>query len=196
MAGRRTGPDLVALTVLAILSRGPRHAYDLHRFIVDTHKDYVTGLPRSLYHAVARLADDGHIAPVETSRAGRRPERTVYELTATGETELTHRLQTLLTTIGRDTTGFVAALSLMGGLPRETAASALRERAAALRTRVEGAKQTLADLTEHGVPRLPLLELEYEHSRYASELDWVERILADLHNGTIDWEVPLPPTTA
>ena len=37
--------DLVGLTVLAMLSVRASHPYELHRFIVDTHKDYVTGLP-------------------------------------------------------------------------------------------------------------------------------------------------------
>lgn len=193
MAGRRTGPDLVSLTVLAILTLGPRHAYDLHRFILDTHKDYVTGLPRSLYHAVGRLTESEHIAPVETTRQGRRPERTVYAITEAGRTELADRLRELLTAVGRDTTGFVAAVSLIGALPQQAAAAALGDRAALLRDRVETADRTLADLATAGLPRLPLLELEYERSRLAAELEWVDHVAAELADGRIAWEVPPPP---
>ncbi|GAA3309586.1 PadR family transcriptional regulator [Nonomuraea dietziae] len=67
------GHDLAGLTVLAMLAVRAGHPYELHRFIVDTHKDYVTGLPRSLYHAVERLAKEELIVPVETTREGRRP---------------------------------------------------------------------------------------------------------------------------
>lgn len=193
MAGRRAGPDLVGLTVLAVLGKEPRHAYYLHRFILDTHKDYVTGLPRSLYHAVDRLARDGFIAPVETTRDGRRPERTVYEITDRGRAELAERLRQVLTTVGRDTTPFVAALSLMGGLPADEVERALRERAAVLREHVESAERTIAELTDAGLPRLPLLKIEYERSRDAAELAWVETLVEDLQEGRIDWEVPLPP---
>lgn len=192
MAGRRAGPDLVSLTVLAILTRGPRHAYDLHRFILDTHKDYVTGLPRSLYHAVGRLAESALIATVATTRQGRRPERTVYKITETGRTELAERLRELLTGIGRDTTGFVAAVSLLGALPPQAAEAALRDRAALLREHVETTDRTLAELATAGLPRLPLLELEYERTRLAAELAWVDHVATELTDGSIAWEVPLP----
>ena len=89
-------PDLVGLTVLAMLSVRAGHPYELHRFIVDTHKDYVTGLPRSLYHAVEKLAGEQLIVPVETTREGRRPERTVYEITDEGRMELSTRLRGLI----------------------------------------------------------------------------------------------------
>ncbi|WP_026931033.1 PadR family transcriptional regulator [Glycomyces tenuis] len=190
MAGRRAGPDLVGLTALAILTQGPRHAYDLHRFIIDTHKDYVTGLPRSLYHAIDRLCADELVAPVETTREGRRPERTVYAITERGRAELAERLRHLLTAVGRDTTPFVAAVSLMGGLPPEQAEGALRARSAALRERVEAADRSLADLADAGLPRIVLLELEYERSREAAELEWAERLADDLREGRIVWEVP------
>ena len=88
--------DLVGLTVLAILSVRASHPYELHRFIIYTHKDYVTGLPRSLYHAVERLARDELITPTKTDREGRRPERTVYEITDEGRRELSTRLRRLL----------------------------------------------------------------------------------------------------
>lgn len=194
MAGRRAGPDLVGLTVLAVLGKEPRHAYYLHRFIIDTHKDYVTGLPRSLYHAVDRLERDGLIAPVETTRDGRRPERTVYEITDRGRAELAERLRQVLTTVGRDTTPFVAALSLMGGLAADEVEQALHARSAMLRERVESAEVTISGLADAGLSRLPLLKIEYERSRDAAELAWVEALVDDLHEGRIDWEVPLPPT--
>ncbi|UUT34618.1 hypothetical protein [Microbacterium elymi] len=37
--------DLPGLTVLALLTRGPRHPYDIHRFVVETRKDFVLGAP-------------------------------------------------------------------------------------------------------------------------------------------------------
>lgn len=192
MAGRRPGPDLVSLTTLAILTRGPRHAYDLHRYIVDTHKDYVTGLPRSLYHAVTRLADAALITAVETTRTGHRPERTVYAITPQGRAELSQRLHHLLTTLTRDTTNFIAALSLLGALPLDEASQSLAKRADLLRHTLDTADRTLTDLAAAGVPRLALLELEYERSRQAAELDWIDHIATELAEGRIDWDVPSP----
>ena len=61
---QRSDRDLPALAVLALLSRGPRHTYDMHRFMIDTRKDFIGGLPRSLYHAVDKLERSGLIAEV------------------------------------------------------------------------------------------------------------------------------------
>ena len=43
----RTDRDLVGLTVLALLLTGPQHTYEMQRLMKVTHKDFVTGLPRS-----------------------------------------------------------------------------------------------------------------------------------------------------
>ncbi|MFC7740738.1 PadR family transcriptional regulator [Nocardiopsis composta] len=129
---RREDRDVAGLTVLALLHTGPRHTYDMHRLMVDWHKDFVTGLPRSMYHAVNRLLRGGLIEPVAAVRPGPRPERTVYALTEAGGRELRERERRLLRTPDRDTALFVAALSFLGVLPPEEAARALRDRAAAL----------------------------------------------------------------
>ncbi|MFC4338035.1 PadR family transcriptional regulator [Salininema proteolyticum] len=195
MAGRRSGPDLVALTVLALLTQGPRHAYDMQRFITATHKDYVAGLPRSLYHAVRKLDGDGLIAPVETVRDGGRPERTVYGLTDKGRSELAQRLKRILGTVGRDSTPMVAALSLAGALPREEVGDALRIRVDELRRRVAEADEALAAMKEAGLPRLTMLEVEYERARDTAELDWVEELVEQMGKGNVAWSAELPPLT-
>jgi DNA-binding PadR family transcriptional regulator len=192
MVSRRTQPDLMGLTVLALLTTGPRHAWDLHRFIIDTHKDFVTGLPRALYHAVDRLAAQELIAPIETTRHGRRPERTVYQLSDEGRAELHTRLRGLLSTPGRDSTGFVAALSFIGCLSQLDVQRALRSRAADLAGQVRSIELTLTELRETGLPRVLLIEAEFERDRAAAELAWVDSLLADIANGDIDWTMPLP----
>ncbi|RJL23085.1 PadR family transcriptional regulator [Bailinhaonella thermotolerans] len=187
MARRRTGADLVGITVLALLLQKPQHPYELHRFILDTHKDYITGLPRSLYHAVDRLAADGLIEPVETSREGRRPERTVYRITAEGAAELGSRLRRLLAEPATDLALFSAAVSLAGVLPAREAERALRTRAATLEGMVTSADAGMRGLRETGLPRLLLLEVEYERAMRATELDWVRGLLAELASGELSW---------
>ncbi|MEV7012996.1 PadR family transcriptional regulator [Streptosporangium sp. NPDC051022] len=181
------GPDLVGLTVLALLSVKPSHPYEMHRLIVDTHKDYVTGLPRSLYHAVDRLAGDELIVPAETSREGRRPERTVYRLTGEGRAELTARLRRLLEEPGPDARNFHAAVSLIGCLPVREAERALLTRAAALESGVFACDTHMRNLAESGLPRLLVLELEYERVRCDAELGWVRSVLDRLGTGELTW---------
>ncbi|MBB4916932.1 PadR family transcriptional regulator [Streptosporangium saharense] len=181
------GPDLVGLTVLALLSVRPSHPYELHRMILDTHKDYVTGLPRSLYHAIDRLAGEELIVPVETSRQGRRPERTVYRLTDEGRAELTTRLRRLLEEPGPDTRALTAALSLIGGLPVREAERALLTRAAVLESAVFACDAHLRNLRDNGLPPLLTLELECERALRGAELDWVRGVLDRLASGELAW---------
>ncbi|MEV4159173.1 PadR family transcriptional regulator [Nonomuraea dietziae] len=181
------GHDLVGLTVLAMLSVRAGHPYELHRFIVDTHKDYVTGLPRSLYHAVERLAKEELIVPVETTRGGRRPERTVYEITEEGRDELTTRLRRLLEQPETDRRSFVAALSLIGCLPSPEAKKALRTRAATLEGAVAGLASHRRALVESGLPEVLMLELECTQALQEAELAWVRGLIDRIGEGGIDW---------
>ncbi|MDH2429251.1 PadR family transcriptional regulator [Sphaerisporangium sp. TRM90804] len=187
MARRRMDHDLVGLTVLAMLSVRPSHPYEMHRFIVGTHKDYVTGLPRSLYHAVDRLAKDELISPAETTREGRRPERTVYEITPEGAAELGSRLRHLLETPDPGTRAFLAALSLMGCLSPEEAVRSLRTRAATLEGMVVSFDAHISGLAETGLPPILVLELECDRALRTAELAWVRETLTRLQSGELAW---------
>ena len=195
---QRADRDLPALAVLALLTRGPRHTYDMHRFMVDTRKDFVVGLPRSLYHAVDKLERAGFVAQAGTEQPAGRPERVHYALTEAGTAELRRRVSLLLATPEADATLFYAALSFMGVLGAEEALAALRARVAALdlqRTRLDG------DLAQaSGVPRILLVEAEYERARLVAERDWTSGLLAELESGELAWpdldELPPPPAGA
>jgi len=195
---RRVDRDLPALTVLALLTTGPRHTYEMHRLMIDTHKDFVTGLPRSMYHAVERLLRDELIEVVRTDRAAGRPERTVYGLTDAGRAELAERVRRLLEQPDPDATLFVAALSFLGCLSAPQAREALDARRAELERRIEGTRAGLASAPP--LPRLLLVEAEYEIARLTAERDWVAGLIADLDSGRLDWpadlrELEVPPVT-
>ncbi|MFD1516375.1 PadR family transcriptional regulator [Pseudonocardia yunnanensis] len=193
MALRRADRDLPGLTVLALLMTGPRHTYEMHRMMIDTHKDFVTGLPRSMYHSVERLLRDEHIVVADTIRDGSRPERIVYALTDAGRAELVARVRRLLETPDPDATLLVAGLSFVACLPPTEAAAALRARRDALAGRCTELERVLA---ETPVPRMLLLEVEYELARAASERDWLGTIVADLDSGQLDWPEDVAELTA
>lgn len=179
--------DLVGLTVLALLTVRASHPYELHRFIVDTHKDYITGLPRSLYHAVERLAGDELIVPVETNREGRRPERTVYEITEEGRGQLVTQLRRLLEEPDPDRRAFVAAVSLIGCLTPPEAARALRARAATLEGTLTGIDAHIRAVADSGLPEILMLEIEYERRLHQADLDWAREVIERIEKGELDW---------
>lgn len=178
----RADRDLPALTVLALLLTGPRHTYEMHRLMILTHKDFVTGLPRSMYHAVDRLLRDELIAVHEVRRESGRPERTVYALTDAGRAEPATRVVRLLEHPDPDATLLVAALSFAPCVPADRVVLALQTRIGAL----SEALVRLADVPE-GLPRLLLIENEFERSRLGAERDWVEALAGDITSGRLAW---------
>jgi DNA-binding PadR family transcriptional regulator len=175
--------DVNALAVLGLLLTGPRHTYEMHLMIERTHKDFVTGLPRSIYHAAQRLLAAGHIRVAATTRDGVRPERTVYELTQAGRLRLREWVRLLLAEPDASSALLVPALNFAGCLPPPDVAAALRSRRDTQLDRVEAAGRSLPP----GLPRLLTLEAEYEMNRLRAESDWLSRLIDDLDAGRLDW---------
>ena len=102
----------IALAVLGLLREQPMHPYEMQRQMRIRHTDDLLALKRgSLYHAINQLQRDGSIEPVETTRAGRRPERTVYRITTDGDDEFVGWLRELLSTPVPETSHFMTALA-------------------------------------------------------------------------------------
>src|SRR5215831_15069593 len=89
--------NLWSLTVLVFLRIRPMHPYELRSIISLTHKDDFLQLnPGSLYNSIERLLEARLIEVAETTREGRRPERTIYRITAQGCEEALKWLRELL----------------------------------------------------------------------------------------------------
>jgi len=181
----RSDRDLAALTVLALLTVGPRHPYDIHRFVVETRKDFVTGAPRSIYHAVGRLERGHLIEPIGSEQAGGRPERTLYALTDAGRSEVRHRVSALLSQPQTDRTTTIAALSFLGVLGRDEALVALRARIAALDARLSSITVDLRDVAD--LPEILLVEADFDRTQLASERDWFSGMTSRLQSGDLAW---------
>ena len=181
----RTERDLPALTVLALLTVGPRHPYDIHRFVVETRKDFVTGAPRSIYHAVQRLEKAHLIEPIGSEQAGGRPERTVFALTDAGRAEGRRRVTALLSTPQADRTATVAALSFIGILDRDDAVLAVRARIAALDAAIALASADLAAAA--GIAPVLLIEAEYDRTQLTAEREWFSQLAERLESGELAW---------
>ena len=189
----RTRPkDMVALTTLGLLSEQPCHPYEIQRLLKDRHKSYAVGKTRTLYRAIEELEAAGYIEPLETSREGRRPERTVYRITDEGREELENWLADVLAIPADETPAFSVAVGLLGYITQERAESALATRMVTLRTKLISLDATLKLAQDDlGLPRLVLLELEHSMALVAAEVEWVRSLIADMHSGALIWNEEL-----
>jgi DNA-binding PadR family transcriptional regulator len=164
------------------------HPYELQRRIREWHKDEFLDLKRgSLYHAIERLRRQGAIDPVETSRAGRRPERTTYRLTAAGEEQLLRWLHDMLARPMREPTQFFAALSFLGHLSPATVRAQLQKRVESLMGEIAGLDTVLKTMVPQ-IGRLVLIEVEYARAMRRAELAWVQALDQELQAGALAWE--------
>jgi len=188
-AGAPTGRSLWELTVLSFLRERPMHPYEMQKLIRERHKEDFLVLKRgSLYHAIGRLQRDGLIVPVETERAGRRPERTIYRLADGAERVLLAWLRDLLARPVREPSSFLTAISHIVHLDPDAAAWALAERAARLDAEIAAMDAVVKILSER-IGRLPVLEIELARALRKAELDWVGALIDDLRSGRLDWDV-------
>src|SRR5690242_18684631 len=133
--------NLWSLTVLVFLRLKPMHPYELQSIIRITHKDDFLRLnPGSLYNSIERLLEAQLIEVAETTREGKRPERTIYRLTPAGGKEATHWLRELLETPAADSMWFYAALSFLPALPPGEVSEQLSKRVANLKREVANYK--------------------------------------------------------
>ena len=169
----------LALAVLVLLFERPVHPYEMAATLKQRHKEESIKLRYgSLYTVIELLVREGFIVPKETSREGRRPERTVYMLTPVGEVEMRDWLADLIGNPVKEYPRFEAALSLMPALGVERATELLEARIVRLDQEAARVRAGLSDAPSQ-VPRLFLIEGEY----YLVCLDAERRFVADLVDG-------------
>lgn len=185
-----TSKDMVALTVLGMLSEQPSHTYEIQRQIRNRHKDFAAGKTRALYHAIEELVERGLVEAVETTRDGRRPERTVYQITEDGREELVEWLTDLLERPVAEYPVFNIAIGFLPYLAQDGALRALLARSILLRAQIAGHQEALRALSEDSrLPRLVLLELEHAIALQQAELKWVGGVIEDIRKGRLHWDI-------
>jgi len=197
-ARNRNNP--LALAVLICLSERPMHPYEVATTLRQRQKHESVRLNYgSLYAVVASLEKRGLIVPRETKRAGRLPERTVYDLTDAGRIEAHDWLTDLLSTPVKDFTSFEAALSFLPALPPDDVVDLLNERARRLEAELAQAAALQALVAEHRLPRLFWVEEEFRTVLREAELGYVRRLAREVADGTlegIDWWAEIHRTGA
>jgi DNA-binding PadR family transcriptional regulator len=185
MARRKVGNPL-ALAVLGCLAERPMHPYEMSTTMRERGKHESIKLNYgSLYTVVESLLKHGMIAVRETVREGRRPERTVYEITEAGRLELTDWLSDLISTPVKEFSAFEAGLTLMGGLGPDDAVRLLRQRAFTLRATLHAGREMLRQAEEMGVARLFLIEADYRRGQVEAELEFTEKLMASIADGSL-----------
>jgi DNA-binding PadR family transcriptional regulator len=143
---------------------------------------------------VDRLTATGLIQPLETSRDGRRPERTVYEITDLGRDQFLDTLRDGLMRATPDYPSLAMWLTFASLLDPEETLLLLERRsveAEANLSRMNAALEASVKSpgnAERGLPRIHLIEVEYLIALQRAELDWLRATVADIREGRMSWD--------
>jgi DNA-binding PadR family transcriptional regulator len=191
MAQRRKVSNLLALSLLNMLSERPMYPYEMASTLRERGKDNAIKINwGSFYTVVQNLEKYGLIEAVEVAREGRQPERTVYQITDAGRDEVKDWLRELLSVPEREHTSFEAALGEAAAVPPDELIGLLQRRLAALEEANDRIQAELAELVTQ-LPRLFLIESEYYLALRRAEEEWVRGLLKEFAGGTFpgleDW---------
>lgn len=163
------------------------HPYEMRTTIQHREHDHLVRIKgASLYDTVDRLAKDGLIEATETSREGRRPERTVYKITEIGSGELDHWLREALARPLNEYHQFAAALAFMYGLEKAEVIELLERRIMELEATTAATDVKLSAIVDRfKLPRLFVIETEYSRAVQRAEVEWLRGLVTELRVGDL-----------
>ena len=177
----------LALAVLVCLHEKPMHPYEVAQTLRSRAKQESVRLNYgSLYAVVESLEKKGFVKATGTVQEGKRPQRTVYEITDAGATEMTDWLTELIGTPAKEYPAFMAGLSFLPALDPDDALAALRRRADALTVMLVSLRGVEKAAREAGLPRIFGLEAEYEEGQLAAERKFVSALADEMQSGTLE----------
>src|SRR5579863_9442298 len=169
--------NLSRLMILGVLAeRGPMHGHQIRRIAELTNAEAWGGITGgALYSELRRLDADGLVQAVRAEQVGRRPARTVYEVTNEGRLELVVQRDAALEVVFGSADPVSVVLLFAAGFD----ASDLSERLTARRNRVAGQLEAMIAerqrLTRQGaLSTLEIAAFRRGELRLEAELRWHE----------------------
>jgi DNA-binding PadR family transcriptional regulator len=191
---RNTTLTPMALAVLECLHECPRHPYDIHQTMQEREVWRLVKLTTgSLYHTIERLAEDGLIEVVETSRAGRRPERTTYRMTEAGRDAFAARIRAMIADLPTEYPQYPVAVGFLHELEREDALFQLHRRTIALEAQLAADRVVEQRLGESDVHPMYWVDVELRRRLREAELDFTRDLIDRLSTCQVTWPHDTPP---
>jgi DNA-binding PadR family transcriptional regulator len=174
----------LALAVLALLFERPMHPYEMGVILRQRHKQESIKLRYgSLYTVIDLLMKRGLVVAKEIARDGRRPERTVYDITPAGRDELRTWMADLIGEPVKEYPRFEAALCLLPVLLPDEALALLRQRLQLIEQNVAILARQIKEVSRQKLPPLFLVETEYRLALIEAEQHFVAGLIRRIETG-------------
>lgn len=178
----------LAMAALALLNERPMHPYEMYQLLIQRSEDRIVKVrPGSLYHTINKLDELGFVRATGTDREGNRPERTTYEVTEAGNVALAERITEVLEEPEYEFPIFPVAISQAHHLPSATVVTLLQRRLLQLEARRNEIAAGFNKFGHMELPRKYWLDVDYLRSQFDAECTWLERVIAEIRSGALDW---------
>lgn len=180
----------LALAILCLLVEEPMHPYRMQQLIKERGKDEVINVRyrNSIYQTIDRLHRDRAIVIQEKKQNEGRPDLIVYEVTEEGREAAYEWIREMLSTPKQEFLEFPAAISFLPLLTPEDAKEQLQKRVLALEQTLAYVEKQMEIATSRGIPRLFLLEVEYQRTMSLAELEWIQSTIDDIQDEKLKWD--------
>lgn len=178
----------MGVSILALLCERPMHPYEMYQTLRERHEDIVVPVSvGSLYNAVARLAEHGHVRPVTTEQVGNRPERTTYEILESGRRVMVARIAELLAQPSPVSPADHGGLGELHNLDTQKVLESLDARIGSLDDQLREYDFLLAQAGVREVDEVYLLYASYLVTQRRSERAWVDDLRQRIQTGDLSW---------
>ncbi len=180
----------IALAILCLLIEEPMHPYRVQQLIKERGKDEVINVRHrtSVYQTIDRLHRDEAIAIQGKKQNEGKPDLIVYEITDEGRKAAYTWLREMLSAPKQEFSEFPAAVSFIVLLTPEDAVKELIKRASAIEDTLAHIDNQFQIATSREIPRLFLLEIEYQRAMAVAELAWIRSIINEIQTKQLHWD--------
>ena len=172
------------LVILGLLRERPLYGYELKQIIEEHMGDWTNIAFGSIYFALGKLAEEGFIEQVAIEQEGRRPSRSVYQITEAGQAEFLRLLREVWSEVESHYYAIDIGLMFTEALPREEVKGFLRERIAQLESIVRHVAEHRAEqMAQPEMPALAAAVFDHGLAHFRAELDWTRDLLDKVEAG-------------
>ncbi|WP_238502518.1 PadR family transcriptional regulator [Streptosporangium sp. KLBMP 9127] len=159
------------MLILGVLLDGPLHGYEVRRRLelwgADSWANVAYG---SIYHGLAKMADEGLLVVVEGGKGG----KTVYEITEDGRFEFHRQLMQAWYEVRPIVDPFQVAMTFMDRINRPDLLNAMRGRAEQLQVTLSMMERAIGGKQGFGAPRHIDENLKLTTTQLAAQLAWLQ----------------------
>jgi len=171
----------VRLLILGLLKRRSLHGYEIKKIIEAEMADWSRVAVGSIYFALEKMASEGLLEKGPEEKAGNRPARSAYRITAGGRTEFGKLLRETWSELEPQRFSVDFGVAFLEELDPGELRGFLRRRESILMGILEGMashrKEVLAD---PNVPPAAGFIFAHHETHYRAELTWTRELLESL----------------